>query len=45
MKLVAWNTPRCTSDGGDACPSALWFWIALAVAAMAGVFKRKGKAA
>ena len=46
MKLIAWNQTTCPmADGGaPACPSALWFWVALAVAAMAGMFKRKGKA-
>jgi len=42
MKLVAWNTTTCpSSDGTSSCPSALWFWVALAVAAMAGMFKRR----
>lgn len=42
MKLVAWNTPRCSAYGEDACPSALWFWVALAVVGLLGFGRRKG---
>ena len=45
MKMIAWNTtPRCSdSAGGDPCPSATWFWLALVAVVAAGFLRGKGR--